>query len=318
MLAVSTPIVFEQNTQNTQITSSVCKITHQEAHFHENAIELILVLKGTIQMRASHRHVTLQAGDTFSMDPSDIHYIYADVDNLVLILHQNVTNRRYSQKRMYNCFFAYETQNANVHQKSALYEGIGLMLAAALEQAKPQALRSLATLNDLSDKLLEILVKHFDWLSFMWDPTDSNPMLQERFYRIIDYCQSNYKEKISISMLAEKEHFNKNYFSTLMKKTSFEGFSYMLNFFRCDGAEHLLLGTDKSIVEISGICGFSDPKYFYKHFNKWWSMRPAKLRQWYAEYSLAENKVETLPPQESAAAMKDYLAAYHVKRCSMR
>lgn len=315
MLAVNTPIVFEQDTP---ITSSVCKITHQEAHFHENAIELILVLKGTVHMRASHRHVTLQKGDTFSMDPEDIHCIYSDVDNLILIIHQNITNRRYSQKRMYNCFFAYETQNANVHQQTALYEGTDLMLAAALEQAKPQAMRSCTILAELSDKLLEILVKQFDWLSFMWNPTDSNPMLQERFYRIIDYCQSNYKEKISISMLAEKEHFNKNYFSTLMKKTSFEGFSYMLNFFRCDGAEHLLLTTDQSIVEISSICGFSDPKYFYKHFNKWWNMRPAKLRQWYEEYSRAENKVETLAPQKAAAAMKEYLAAYHIKRCLMR
>ncbi len=315
MLAANTPIIFEQNTP---ITSSVCKITHQEAHFHENAIELILVLKGTVHMRASHRHVTLQKGDTFSMDPEDIHCIYSDVDNLILTIHQNIINRRYPQKRMYNCFFAYETQNANVHQQAALYEGTDLMLAAALEQAKPQAMRSCAILAELSDKLLEILVKHFDWLSFMWDPTDSNPMLQERFYRIIDYCQSNYKEKISISMLAEKEHFNKNYFSTLMKKTSFEGFSYMLNFFRCDGAEHLLLTTDKSIVEISGICGFSDPKYFYKHFNKWWRMRPAKLRQWYEEYSRAENRVETLVPQEAAAATKEYLSAYHIKRCLAR
>lgn len=315
MPAVSSPVHFEKNPQ---ITGSICRIAHQEAHFHENAIELILVLEGTIQMRASHRHVTLQKGDTFSMDPEDIHCIYSDVDNLVLIIHQNIINRRYSQERMYNCFFAYETQNANIHQQAALYEGIDLMLAAALEQSKSEALRSEAILTELSDKLLEILVKHFDWLSFMWDPTDSNPMLQERFYRIIDYCQSNCKEKISISMLAEKEHFNKNYFSTLMKKTSFEGFNYMINFFRCDRAEHLLLTTDKSIVEISDLCGFSDPKYFYKHFNKWWSMRPAKLRQWYEAYSLRENSVETLSPQEATEIIKDYLAAYHIKRCLKR
>lgn len=311
MLAVNTPIDFNENMP---LKASICRISHQETHYHANAIELILILKGTVHMRSSHRHVTLHKGDTFSMDPGDIHCIYSDMDNLVLHVHINVINDLYTEDRMYNCFFACETQYIQSQQTEAIYKVSDLMLAAALEYAINGSAASKTAIAQINKSLLETLVKHFDWLSFMWDPTDSNPMLQERFHRIISYCQSNYKEKISISMLAEKEHFNENYFSTLMKKTSFEGFSYMLNFFRCDGAERLLVTTDLSVIEISSTCGFSDPKYFYKHFRKWWNMSPAKLRQWFKEYSLTEPCVETLSNEEALSVLKEYLANYHIER----
>ena len=301
-------------TEKYPLKSSICRFFHQETHFHENAIELLLVLKGTIHMRSSHRHVTLHKGDTFSIDPGDIHCIYSDMDNLVLRLHLNVENDLYTKDRMYNCFFACETQYVQSQQGKAIYMVSDLMLAAALEYVINSNSTSKSVISHINNKLLQTLVKHFDWLSFMWDPTDSNPMLQERFHRIISYCQSNYKEKISISMLADKEHFNENYFSTLMKKTSFEGFSYMLNFFRCDGAERLLVTTDLSVTEISSICGFSDPKYFYKHFRKWWNMSPAKLRQWFKEYSQTPHLVEELPGEESLQILKEYLANYHIER----
>lgn len=312
MLATNEKIDFKNKIP---LQSAVCCITHQEAHFHENAIEMLIVLKGTIHMRSSHRHVSLHKGDTFTMDPGDIHCIYSDVDNLVLILHQSLSSSKYSPEHMNNCFFACESQHISPQQKKALYRVSDLMLSAGLEYTKTNHEISEAIISDISESLLDALINNFDWLSFMWDPNDSNPILQERFHRIIAYCQSNYREKISISMLAKKEHFNENYFSTLMKKTSFEGFGYMLNFFRCDGAERLLLTCDKSIVEISALCGFSDPKYFYKHFRKWWNMSPAKLRQWYREYAQADVQVQTLTPAEAHNVLKDYLAEYHIRRC---
>lgn len=311
MLAKKQTIIF---TENSILTTAVSRIRHQEAHFHDNAIELLLILKGTVHMRSSHRHVTLHEGEIFSIDPGDIHCIYSDVDNAVLHIHINVINDFYSRERMYSCFFACETQHIDTYQQEALYRVSDLMLAAALENVLDIGSSSAKDITIISGKLLKLLVKHFDWLSFIWDPTDSNPMLQSRFHRIINYCQAHYKEKITISMLAEKEHFNENYFSILMKKTSFEGFNYMLNFFRCDGAEHLLLTTDQNVIEISSLCGFSDPKYFYKHFRKWWNMSPAKLRKWYKEYAVSEPDVTVLSDSESAEILQQFLAPYHIKK----
>lgn len=313
MLTLNDNITFDRDLP---LRTRLCKIMHQPAHFHENAIEIILVLKGAVNIRSSHRHITLYKGDIFSMDPGDIHCIYSDVDNIVLHLHLNTESDLYPRERIYNCFFACETQYVQSYQWEAFHKVKDLILAGALEYMMTDMAPSRPVIKSIADLLLRTLIKHFDWLSFIWDPTDSNPIMQERFHRIISYCQENYKEKISISMLAEKEHFNENYFSALMRKTSFEGFSNMLNFFRCDGAERLLLTTDKSVIEISDMCGFSDPKYFYKHFKKWWDSSPAKLRRWYRDYSLSDDETDVLTPGQSTDVLKDYLAEYHIYRSS--
>lgn len=313
MLTLKANIMFDDELP---LRTSLLKIMHQPAHFHENAIEIILILKGVVNIRSSHRHIVLYKGDIFSIDPGDTHCIYSDVDNIILQIHLDTKNDLYPQERIYNCFFACETQNIQVYQTEAFYKVKDLILAGALEYMITDFSPSKPIIKNISNLLIQTLIKHFDWLSFIWDPTDSNPLMQERFHRIISYCQENYKEKISISMLAEKEHFNENYFSTLMRKTSFEGFSNMLNFFRCDGAERLLLTTDKSVIEISDICGFSDPKYFYKHFNKWWNTSPAKLRKWYREYTLSETCMDVLTPHHGADILKEYLAEYHIDKLS--
>ena len=48
---------------------------------------------------------------------------------------------------------------------------------------------------------------------------------------------------------------------------------HMINYFRCYRDERLLLTTDKTAIEISHMVGFSNPKYFYSNFRKWWDIR---------------------------------------------
>ena len=49
-------------------------------------------------------------------------------------------------------------------------------------------------------------------------------------------------------------------------------------------AEKLLLTTGKSISEISLLCGFSDPKYIYKSFKKWYDVTPSAHKKAYEQY----------------------------------
>ncbi len=291
------------------------KITHQEAHYHDNAIELLFCLKGSVSLRSSHRHVTLRAGDVFSMDPGDIHCVYSDTDNLVLFVHLNIDHDFCPQDMISTCFFACETQYITPLQIKAMYRVKDLMLSLALQAFAPESV--CAEMPDSSyaaRELLDTLIQHFDWLSFIWDPIGENTLLKERFRRTIQYCLSHYAEKITLSMLAEREHINKNYFSVFLKHTSFDGFNSMLNFIRCDAAERLLLTTEESVVKISNICGFSDPKYFFKHFKDWWDMTPAKLKRWYGEYQKQPAEVMTLSASDSYRAIKEYLCQYQIER----
>lgn len=295
------------------IETSIQKITHQETHYHDNAVELIFCLEGTVSLRASHRHVTLQKNDVYSMDVGDIHCLYSDCDNLILIVHLNTLNEFVSKERLLNCFFHCETLNMRYFQKESMYKVKDLMLAAALLDTNDDYETS-DDHKEITGQLIDLLINHFDWLSFIWDPMGDNHIFQERIHRILRYCMENYSHKISVSSLARREHINENYFSSFMKKTSFYNFSSMLNFIRCDGAERLLLTTDENIIEISSICGFSDPKYFYKHFREWWKISPAKLRKWYREYESLPVEEYTLTKEEAAQSLKEFMCDYHLQR----
>lgn len=312
MLVKETPIDFAQD-------SPLCvllkRIVRQKAHYHDNAIELVFCVKGSVSMRSSHRHVILREGDVFSMDPGDIHCVYSDTDNLVLFVHINIDHDFCPKGMISTCFFACETQYIKPLQIGAMYRIKDLMLSLALQTFAPDSLPfGKQDQVHAARELLDTLIQHFDWLSFIWDPIGGNTLLKERFRRTIDYCMSNYAEKITLSLLAEREHINKNYFSVFLKHTSFDGFNSMLNFIRCDAAERILLTTDETVIKISNICGFSDPKYFFKHFKDWWDMTPAKLRKWYCDYQKQPAEVTPLSTIDSYLAIKDYLCQYQVER----
>lgn len=313
IMLVSKEFIFKET--NEKVKSSVIRITHCKAHCHPDAIELIIVLKGMVNMRSSYRHITLNMGDTFTIDPGDIHCIYSQTDSVLLSIHINIDNDIYTKERLQNCFFACEIQHLTKEQMVNCYALCDNILAVALNsngniKGTPSDTTSIYLKN-----ILNHLVNNFDWLSFAWDPLNDNPVLQDRCQRIIGYCQSHYMEKISLSMFSSQEHLSENYFSVLMKKTSFGGFSNMLNFIRCDAAQHMILETDLRIIEISSRAGFSDPKYFYKYFNKWWGISPAKLRKWYMEYAESEESYSLLSPEDAIAEIKEFFPYYHIRRC---
>ena len=310
MLATETTIDFKGQPC---INAVLKQVQHQEAHYHNNAIEMIFCLKGSISMRSSHRHVTLHEGDVFSIDPGDIHCIYSDTDNIVIFIYINIYESLYPKETIYNCFFACETQYMSTLQAKPMYQVKDILLSVALCLFTGNTLGNFS-LNAISDKLVDLLIKHFDWLSFIWDPMGENTLFKQRIDRILDYCLKNYSQKITLSQLAEQEHINSNYFSAFLKKTSFDNFSSMLNFIRCDAAEHLLLTTDRNVIEISELCGFSDPKYFYKHFKDWWHISPAKLRKWYLDYSRTPTKEYVFSNDESFSIIKDYMYKYHLHK----
>ncbi|MDO4552639.1 MAG: AraC family transcriptional regulator, partial [Bacillota bacterium] len=150
---------------------------------------------------------------------------------------------------------------------------------------------------------------YFNWFNFINDPSFANTWLQERFYRISSYCQENYMRKITIAEMARIEFVNPNYFSQFFRNTIFGGFNNMLNFIRCLSAEQLLLTTELSVSEISASCGFSDPKYFYKHFKRWWGRTPQQHRSWYAAYMKQDVDFSRLSPGEAFTFLEKYIAA---------
>lgn len=290
---------------------------HYPAHFHPSTPELLLCLEGTATIRACNEEKKLHPGSTFSMDSSDIHCIYSDEDNLLMSLHIDPSQLDFPPDTMTNCFLELDDETVSSLQVAPMYQVLDRMISLAymlLSEDEITTGANAETVRRQSNQLVDLLLRNFDWLSFIPDPYYTNRQFHERCKRIMAYCLENYTQKISISQVAEMEHINENYLSAFMKRTSLGGFKNSVNFIRCYYGEHLLLNTDDDVIDISSRCGFSDPKYFYAAFKSMWDSTPARHRKWYREYAVVKPDVHTLTPEEAKAALDRFLPDYHQQK----
>lgn len=292
------------------LSIKMLEVKHYAPHFHQNIIELLYCLSGSVDLVSSHRRCILNAGDVFSIDPSDFHYIYSDADNILLSVCLDCEKLGFSPREINHCFFTCETLNMNDYQKEPMYQVKDTLLFLALLAYSGELVDPVIYSRSAS-KLLKILVEHFNWVNFSEGPGDMNEHNKDRFYRIMDYCYDNCSKKITISQLANMEYLNENYFSSFMKRTIFKGFTPMISYFRCYHAEKLLLTTDMNILDIASACGFSDPKYFYSSFIKWWQTTPAQHRKSYESYMEKPNDIKNISSDKAYPFLNNYISEYH-------
>ncbi len=100
----------------------------------------------------------------------------------------------------------------------------------------------------------------------------------QSFESIIEWIRLNYNKGISTMEVAEKFHYNPNYFSKLFRsKTGMHLVEY-LNTLSVSNAKTMLYQTNFSIKEIAYAVGFDDEKYFMKVFKRIEGITPTNYR----------------------------------------
>lgn len=291
------------------------EITRTHPHSHPTDLELIYCLRGNVSLVAGHQHTVIGAGEIFSVDCRDIHYLYSHEENVTLLFHLDLTSLHIDWELLENAFFACESSHCRPYQQKALDNVKDIVLSLSYQLFKgdiPQARRK--QMSAASDELIDVLMRYFNWFSYENFDEHLNMEQYDRFYRILSYCCENYPHKITISQLAEMEHINKTYVSQFIRKTVFESFSAMVRYVRCYEAERLLLNTSLPVSEISYACGFSDPKYFYSAFKQFWRCTPTEHRQKYARYMEQEPHAVCLLADESLQLTEDAITAWHLEK----
>lgn len=83
---------------------------------------------------------------------------------------------------------------------------------------------------------------------------------------IMSYCNSHFRENLSLTLLERELHISKYYISHIINERLGEGFNEYLNSIRIDEACRLLSESDKSIKEISAEVGFGTVRSFDRAF----------------------------------------------------
>lgn len=95
------------------------------------------------------------------------------------------------------------------------------------------------------------------------------------------YIQKHFAQPLTLEEVSDAIGFSVNYFSTLFKKETGEGFNKYLTKVRMDEARNLLRDTSLSVAEVCAKVGYGDVKHFTKTFKNETSLTPGEYRKLY-------------------------------------
>ena len=267
--------------EGTPVAVRACSIERYVPHYHEDCLELMFVLKGTALVRASYDRFDMEAGDFVLINNGDVHYIRGSADNIIISIYLDLNRLKQDYEHFEYLYFICESFNANSMQEAYLQEIRRIIVSIVTEAADRN--RDADKITAEVRKLIDILIYKFDLVHYH-NGRDISETQLERYHRIVMEVEKRYSEKLELEDIAQKEFIGRNYISQFWKNMTNMNFTEYLNSRRSEMAERMLLATDKSINEISLVCGFSDPKYIYKNFRKWYEKTPSEYKKEYERY----------------------------------
>ena len=148
-------------------------------------------------------------------------------------------------------------------------------------------------MRSAAHKIMTAVMDYFDIIFFYNPDMQISRKAFARWRYITDYLFRHFDENIAIKDLAAEFGMSEAYTTEFIAKYTL-GFRHMLAYVRMCYAERLLLYTDKSIIEISEECNFSDPKYLYKVFRHWYDCTPTQFRKQYLNEMNKEHVAEDM------------------------
>ncbi len=96
---------------------------------------------------------------------------------------------------------------------------------------------------------------------------------------IVNYINEHYMEELRIAALAEQNHFSETHFRRVFTTYMGMGPLEYINKVRVHAACEYLRTTDKSIVSIAGLCGFTNLSTFNRNFSSIMGKSPCQWRK---------------------------------------
>jgi AraC-like DNA-binding protein len=109
-------------------------------------------------------------------------------------------------------------------------------------------------------------------------------MIHDPLMNLIMQYISNSSYDITLKNVAEHFNYNTTYISTLIKAKTGLSFKTHIKIFRLKRAATLLAHTDKTVLDISQLCGFNNLSLFNKQFKSFFSLTPGEYRHKYVEH----------------------------------
>lgn len=272
-------IVF--NNKNLKVTvvpnriSTVDSINEFSKVFHED-IEIKCFYKGSSTLCVGADNITAHAGDIVFINPYEFHCT-SDNENgeyhLVMIGLDFFENTPFCDLRY--IFIQERTRIKNFiganERMSRLIKDIVFELAEQKNQYE-NAVRGMVL------ELISLVMRDFrDTLPLDY-PSDKRIRNYQTVYPAIRLIRSDCTREHTVDELAEVCGVSKFHFCRIFKdSTSMTAVEYK-NEYRLQTADAMLKTTDKTVAEVSQLCGFEDSAYFSRCYKKKYGVSPRNNR----------------------------------------
>lgn len=251
------------------VRSSIVQIVNRNTHIHQ-ALELGLVLEGEADVHIGGKSFRITKGSLFFFNANEPHEIIAANQTGVRIAYLQVSS---SFCREYlNCFrnlellrndlSSYLTQAQAAELTQLLLNTLADYMAA--EEGDFHALRCICDIC----QLYSMLLKFVPYRQITESAYLSRNKKMARLSRITEFINSNYSEKITLEMLAQRENVTTTYLSHFIRDNLHMTFQEYISAVRFERALKLLRNTTMCLTDVSVVSGFSDVKYLTRMLEK--------------------------------------------------
>ena len=175
------------------VAITLYRVSRQMPHYHEDALEIIMCLKGTIEVYSMHEKHVLHAGDLKEADTYDIHSVTAtdDSDNLVVSFHFDLNHPLFAGQGYELLYYVCSSDGIDASKKPAMDHLRAHLLALLEEDLSKKTDRKFL----LSGEVLKTLRKSFQYFNDINLDDSYSENMQRRFEHIIAYMLENYRDK---------------------------------------------------------------------------------------------------------------------------
>ncbi len=294
---------------NTPLSISVYSVEEAPTQMHDKGIlEIIFCLQGRVKFSYAYEEFTLHAGEYISVD-RDAYYLYDGEENVCVSFCFDLSC--YEKKYPFICnnlFVCEGLAETDMRYPTEAHGRLKGMLIALLEFIMKNG--DERKISEISEKIIDLFVKNFDIMFFRTGEKDEKEERLAQLHEINDYMHEHMKEKVTVGDLARRLNFTEGYMSELLRKNSI-GFRNMMGYIRANESERYLLKTDKKILEISEACGFSDAKYYYSAFKRWYKCTPSQFRKQYGKMS--EEKISYMKLEDISDILDKLMTAHYME-----
>ncbi len=215
-----------------------------------------IVLDGQGALTVDGKTERLSAGDCFFIDCRQKHVYQSDPDNpweLLWVHFNGCTSDEY--------YKLYAAQLPPVFRPAATTKFV-----AVLQELLRTNTETYADTEILSSGLIAELLTMLLTVNSM--PEEADSALQSKLKVVLAYIDANFTSEIRLDELSKRFYISKYYLTREFKRAYGETIFQHIIGKRINYAKRLLRFTDKSVEEISELCGFNDQSYFSKQFKK--------------------------------------------------